>query len=92
MVFHHVIHCLVKTKLPTQTNNFHCFVIFHRKCSISHTYNFLNVIIVNKILKFKILWRMIRKSPAIQWNRQNDILFHETIPLKNRVTRKINST
>jgi hypothetical protein len=25
---------------------------------------------------------MIRKSSVIQWNRQNAILFHETIPLK----------
>jgi hypothetical protein len=25
---------------------------------------------------------MVRKSPDKQWNRQNSILFHETIPLK----------
>jgi hypothetical protein len=24
---------------------------------------------------------MVRKSPDKQWNRQNSILFHETIPL-----------
>jgi hypothetical protein len=35
----------------------------------------------NKILKFNILYRMIRKSPVIQWNRQNTILFHETFLL-----------
>jgi hypothetical protein len=35
-----------------------------------------------KILKFKSLQRIIRKFPAIQWNRQNVILCHETIPLK----------
>jgi hypothetical protein len=25
---------------------------------------------------------MVRKFPDKQWNRQNSILFHETIPLK----------
>jgi hypothetical protein len=34
-----------------------------------------------EILKFKILQRIIKKFPAIQWNRPNVILFHETIPL-----------
>jgi hypothetical protein len=27
---------------------------------------------------------MVRKSPDKQWNRQNYILFHETIPLNKR--------
>jgi hypothetical protein len=27
---------------------------------------------------------MIRKFPAKQWNRQNDILLHETIPFKRK--------
>jgi hypothetical protein len=27
---------------------------------------------------------MVRKSPDKQWNRQNSILFHETIPLKKK--------
>jgi hypothetical protein len=34
-----------------------------------------------KILTFLILHRMVRKSPDKQWNRQNSILYHETIPL-----------
>jgi hypothetical protein len=34
-----------------------------------------------KILKFKILQQIIRKFPAVQWNRQNVIVFHEAIPL-----------
>jgi hypothetical protein len=33
------------------------------------------------MLKFKILQQMVRKFPDKQWNRQNTILFHETIPL-----------
>jgi hypothetical protein len=37
--------------------------------------------IKTKILKFKILQRIIRTFPAIQWNHQNVILFHETVPL-----------
>jgi hypothetical protein len=28
---------------------------------------------------------MVRKSPDKQWNRQNSILFHETIPLNKLV-------
>jgi hypothetical protein len=36
----------------------------------------------SKCLKFKILQRIIRKFPAIQWNRPNVILFHKTIPLR----------
>jgi hypothetical protein len=43
----------------------------------AHLY-FLNLKIITKILKFKILQQII---PAIQWNRQNVILFKETIPL-----------
>jgi hypothetical protein len=35
----------------------------------------------SKFLTFKILQRIIRKFPAIQWNRPNVILFPETIPL-----------
>jgi hypothetical protein len=31
---------------------------------------------------------MIRKFPAIQRNRQNDILFDETIPLNNVLEQK----
>jgi hypothetical protein len=34
----------------------------------------------------KILQRIIRMFPAIQWNHQNVILFHETIPLRALIT------
>jgi hypothetical protein len=30
---------------------------------------------------------MVRKSPDKQWNRQNSILFHETIPLNQSVRK-----
>jgi hypothetical protein len=30
---------------------------------------------------------MVRKSPNKQWNRQNYILFHETIPLSDTVAK-----
>jgi hypothetical protein len=46
------------------------------------TLYFLTIKMKSKFLKFKILQRIIRKFPAIQWNRPNVILFHETIPLK----------
>jgi hypothetical protein len=36
----------------------------------------------SKILQFKILQRIIRKFPDKQYNRQNSVLLHETIPLK----------
>jgi hypothetical protein len=48
----------------------------------SEPYTFSTFKIKAKILKLKTLQRIIRKFPAIQWNRQNVILFHETIPLK----------
>jgi hypothetical protein len=34
---------------------------------------------------------MVRKSPDKQWNRQNSILFHETIPLKKVKLRGFNN-
>jgi hypothetical protein len=37
---------------------------------------------MNENEKSKILQPIIRKFPAIQWNRQNVILFHETTPFK----------
>jgi hypothetical protein len=46
----------------------------------------LTVKMKSKFLKFKILQRIIRKFPAIQWNRSNVILFHETIPLNLKTT------
>jgi hypothetical protein len=33
---------------------------------------------------------MHRKFPAIQQNQRNSILFHETIPLKQRTSKKDN--
>jgi hypothetical protein len=32
---------------------------------------------------------MVRKLPDKQWNRQNSILFHETIPLKGQMRQQI---
>jgi hypothetical protein len=34
---------------------------------------------------------MVRKSPDKQWNHQNSILFHETIPLKQTKILKARS-
>jgi hypothetical protein len=39
------------------------------------------------ILEYKNLQRMLRKFPSIQQNRQNVILFRETIHLINDVIR-----
>jgi hypothetical protein len=44
----------------------------------------------SKILTFEILQLMHRKFPAEQWNRQNVILFHETIPFLNHGMKKLN--
>jgi hypothetical protein len=41
---------------------------------------FLNFKIKTKILKFKIIRRIVRKFPTIQYNRPTIVLFHETIP------------
>jgi hypothetical protein len=43
---------------------------------------FLTIGMKSIFLKFKVLQRIIRKLPTIQWNRPNVILFHKTIPLK----------
>jgi hypothetical protein len=43
---------------------------------------------LNFTRKFKILQRRYRKFPAIQENRQNATLFHETIPLKTLLREK----
>jgi hypothetical protein len=32
---------------------------------------------------------MVRKSPDKQWNRQNSILFHETIPLMYAIAHTV---
>jgi hypothetical protein len=53
-----------------------------KEWSGEHYMYFLTIKMKSKFFKFKILQRIIRKFPAIQWNRPNVILFHETIPLK----------
>jgi hypothetical protein len=41
-----------------------------------------------KILELKMLQRMVRKFPDKQYNPQNSVLFHKTIPLSNNLKAK----